>query len=122
VVVMGPLWRAVVTRELIAPFRGADRLRCPDGDSARGSSLSVVSGWPLPLASDVAFAVVFGVFVVLLAILGFVAVRWGIRKDRPGRAEWRRRYLAAAGESAANGSTPDSGGEMPAPPDDAGRP
>jgi hypothetical protein len=77
-----------------------------------------VSGWPLPpLASDVAFAVVFGLFVVLLAILGFVAIRWGVRKDRPGRSEWRRRYLEAAGESAANGSTP--GGE--APPDDLGR-
>lgn len=81
-----------------------------------------MSGLPFPLASDVAFAVVFGIFVVLLAILGFVAIRWGVRRDRPGRAEWRRRYLAAAaGESAANGSTPDSGPEVTAP-DDAGRP
>ena len=78
-----------------------------------------MSGWPPPpLAADVAFAMVFGLFVVLLAILGFVAIRWGVRKDRPGRAEWRRRYLeAAGGETAVNGSTP--GGE--APPDDLGR-
>jgi hypothetical protein len=71
----------------------------------------------------VAFAVVFGIFVVLLAILGFVAIRWGVRKDRPGRSEWRRRYLdAAAGESAANGSMPDTGGEAQPPPGDVGRP
>jgi hypothetical protein len=71
----------------------------------------------------VAFAVVFGIFVVLLAILGFVAIRWGVRRDRPGRAEWRRRYLdAAAGESAANGSTPGSGLEAPTRPDDVGQP
>jgi len=74
-----------------------------------GSSLVAVTGRYLPpLAADVAFAVVFGVFVVALAVLAFVAIRWGVRKDRPGRAEWRRRYEAASGEQA-NGSRPGSG-------------
>jgi hypothetical protein len=82
----------------------------PDGGSGPGSSLVTVSGWPLPLlASDVAFAVVFGVFVAALAVLGFVAIRWGVRKDRPGRAEWRRRYEEAAGRQGANGSNPGFG-------------
>jgi len=45
------------------------------------------------LAADVAFGVVFGLFVAALAVLGFVAIRWGVRKDRPGRAEWQRRHL-----------------------------
>jgi len=83
-----------------------------------------VSGWPLPpLASDVAFAVVFGVFVAALAVLGFVAIRWGVRKDRPGRAEWRRRYLdAAAGEPAADGSPPGFGNEAGSPPVAGDRP
>jgi hypothetical protein len=58
------------------------------------------------LASDLAFGVVFGVFVAALAVLGFVAIRWGVRKDRPGRAEWRRRYLEAAAGEPTNGSTP----------------
>jgi hypothetical protein len=78
--------------------------------SLAGSSLVVVIGRYLPpLATDVAFAVVFGVFVVALAVLAFVAIRWGVRKDRPGRAEWRRRYEEAASREQANGSRPGSG-------------
>jgi hypothetical protein len=47
------------------------------------------------LASDVTFGIVFGIFVAALAVLGVVAVRWGIRRDRPGRQAWRERQLRA---------------------------
>lgn len=47
-------------------------------------------------ASDVAFGVVFGVFVAALLVLGVVSIRWGIRRDRPGRQAWRQRHLDAA--------------------------
>jgi hypothetical protein len=47
---------------------------------------------PQPLlASDVAFAVVFGIFVVAMLTLIVVVVTWAIRRDRDGRAAWRQR-------------------------------
>ncbi len=52
-----------------------------------------VSG--LLLASDAAFGVVFGVFVFALLVLAVVAIRWGVRKDRPGRQAWKQRHLDA---------------------------
>ncbi len=45
------------------------------------------------LASDVAFGIVFGVFVLALLVLAVIAIRWGVRKDRPGRQAWRQRHL-----------------------------
>jgi hypothetical protein len=83
-----------------------------------------VFGWPLPpFATDLAFGVVFGVFVAALAVLGFVAIRWGVRKDRPGRAEWRRRYLEASSGEQANGSAPVGfGNEIGSPPADRDEP
>ena len=75
------------------------------------------------MASDLAFGVVFGVFVAALAVLGFVAIRWGVRKDRPGRAEWRRRYLEAAAGDQADGSTAlGFGNETGSSPSDQDRP
>lgn len=53
----------------------------------------LVSAVCLVLASDTAFGIVFGVFVASLAVLGVVAIRWGIRRDRPGRQAWRERHL-----------------------------
>jgi hypothetical protein len=47
------------------------------------------------LASDVEFGIVFGVFVLALLVLAVVAIRWGVRKDRPGRQAWRQRHLDA---------------------------
>jgi len=56
-----------------------------------------VSEWPTTLlASDVAFGIVFGLFLAAFLVLAFVAVRWGVRRDRPGRAAWRLRHLEAA--------------------------
>ncbi len=52
---------------------------------------------PLPpaplLASNVAFAVLFGIFIVALAVLIVVVLMWAIRSDRKGRAAWRQRQL-----------------------------
>ncbi len=56
------------------------------------------------VASDVAFAVVFGVFLVALLTLIVIVVRWAIRRDRQGRAAWRERQ--AGGTAAADGDTP----------------
>jgi len=47
------------------------------------------------IAGDAAFGIVFGVFVLALAVLAVVAIRWGIRRDRPGREAWRQRHLDA---------------------------
>jgi hypothetical protein len=51
----------------------------------------------LLLASDsVAFAVIFGLFVVALLTLIVIVVVWAFRRDRAGRAEWRQRQLQRA--------------------------
>jgi hypothetical protein len=48
---------------------------------------------PLPVffEVDVAFAVVFGVFVVALLSLAVIVIVWAIRSDREGRIAWRQR-------------------------------
>jgi hypothetical protein len=58
-------------------------------------------------AADVAFGIVFGVFVLAFLVLAFVAIRWGVRRDRPGRQAWRQRHFdasARARQTSANGS------------------
>lgn len=43
-------------------------------------------------ASNVAFDVAFGIFLVALAVLFVVVLTWAIRRDRQGRAAfWQRR-------------------------------
>jgi hypothetical protein len=71
-----------------------------------------LSAW---VASDAAFGVVFGVFVAALAVLAFVAIRWGVRRDRPGREAWRRRHLGATPWS--NGPASPGRGGPPGPDD-----
>jgi hypothetical protein len=39
-------------------------------------------------ASNTAFFVIFGVFVVAFVVLAFITVRWAIRRDRSGRQAW----------------------------------
>jgi uncharacterized membrane protein len=59
------------------------------------------SALPAPLlASNVAFAVIFGIFVVALVVLIVITLTWAIRRDRVGRAAWRQRQAEryAAGE------------------------
>ena len=63
---------------------------------------------PLPLlASDVAFAIVFGVFLVALVVLIVIVLLWAVRRDRDGRAAWRQRQQTRA--------TPAEGDQPPAP-------
>jgi hypothetical protein len=68
---------------------------------------AVVSGLVTPVgfapATDLAFGIVFGVFVLALAVLAVVAIRWGVRRDRPGRQAWRDRRLGVAPPESANG-------------------
>jgi len=54
-------------------------------------------------ASDVAFGVVFGAFVVAFVVLSFITVRWAVRRDRRGRTEWQRRVF---GDAAGRASDP----------------
>jgi hypothetical protein len=48
--------------------------------------------------SHVGFDVVFAVFVLAMLVLIFLVLRWAIRRDRVGRADWRER-MKAKGES-----------------------
>lgn len=41
--------------------------------------------------SDAPFLAVFGVFVAAFLVLAVVTLRWAVRRDRAGRAEWLRR-------------------------------
>jgi len=54
---------------------------------------------------NVAFAIVFAIFVVMMLGLAFVAVRWGVRRDRDARRE-----LAATAEADAEVGTTGTGG------------
>gem|GEM_PF-6046502 len=44
-------------------------------------------------ASDVAFGVGFAIFVLAFGVLAAVAIRWGVRTDRPKRKAWQERRL-----------------------------
>jgi hypothetical protein len=60
---------------------------------------------PRPLlASDVAFAVLFGIFIVALLALIVIVLTWSFRRDRQGRAAWRQRQQNRS--SAAEGDVP----------------
>jgi len=60
---------------------------------------------PLPLlASNTAFAVIFGIFLVSLVVLIVVTLTWAIRRDRAGRAAWTARQQQKAAPE--NGDVP----------------
>jgi len=64
---------------------------------------------PRPLlASDVAFAVLFGIFIVALLVLIAIVLTWAIRRDKQGRAAWRQRQLNKS--AAAEGDVPPTPG------------
>lgn len=74
------------------------------------ASLAVGSAeGPRLVAAGVAFYGVFGVFLVAFAVLSFVSVRWAIRRDRVGRAEWAARRQAQGRPGAAAGGGPRRG-------------
>jgi hypothetical protein len=41
-------------------------------------------------ASNVPFAIIFGIFVVALVAMIVITLMWAVRRDRPGRAAWRQ--------------------------------
>jgi hypothetical protein len=51
---------------------------------------------PLLAASNTAFFVLFGIFVVGMLVLIFLTLRWTIRRDRAGREAWRQRQQGGA--------------------------
>jgi peptidoglycan/LPS O-acetylase OafA/YrhL len=61
-----------------------------------------------PPATNVAFALTFGVFIVAFAALSVYVVAWTIRRDRRGRAAWMERR-----RSAESGDPPDRNGTRP---------
>ena len=76
---------------------------CTKGVTGRPSDSSTLAGamtnanvhylvHPMPLlASNTAFFVIFGVFVVALLALIVIVMTWAIRRDRAGRAAWMLR-------------------------------
>ncbi len=46
---------------------------------------------PLAPATDTAFFVVFGLFVVALVVLAVIIIVWAVRNDIAGRRAWRAR-------------------------------
>ena len=50
---------------------------------------------PVISTSNVIFGIVFAVFMVALAVLVVITLRWAIRRDRRGRAEWEHRRAAS---------------------------
>jgi hypothetical protein len=61
------------------------------------------------LASDVTFAVLFGIFVVALAVLVVLTLMWVVRRDRALRADWRARQQQKPGMRQGDGSTNSTG-------------
>ena len=62
---------------------------------------------PAPLvASDAAFGIVFGLFVVAFIALAVLTISWAVRRDRPRREAWRRRM---ADQYRARGGPPTNG-------------
>lgn len=59
---------------------------------------------PLLAANDVAFAVLFGIFIVALLTLIVIVLTWVIRRDRQGRADWLQRQQDR--NAAAEGDVP----------------
>jgi hypothetical protein len=63
---------------------------------------------PLLAADDVAFAVLFGIFIVALLTLIVIVLTWVIRRDRQGRADWRQRQLDRSAAAEGDASPPAS--------------
>ena len=59
-------------------------------------------------ATNTAFAVVFGVFVVAMVVLIVIIIMWAVRHDIAGRRAWREHHEAAveAGQASQSGPYP----------------
>jgi hypothetical protein len=67
----------------------------------------VIVSTPFPPASNVAFGVVFGVFIAASVVLVVVVITWAVRRDRAGREAWHRRRTAATGMPDVAGPPPN---------------
>ena len=61
---------------------------------------------PLLAANDVAFGVLFGIFVVALLTLVVIVAIWVIRRDRQGRAAWLQRQQDRSAAAEGDGPPP----------------
>lgn len=59
-----------------------------------------------PLATNAAFFVVFGIFVVAMVVLIVIIIMWAFRNDVAGRRAWRERQQAAIESGQADQSGP----------------
>lgn len=64
----------------------------------------------LPIATAIAFDLVFGVFVVAFVVLSVITISWAVRRDRARRQAWLARQdgQAQAGESTGPPAGPGS--------------
>lgn len=68
------------------------------------------------MAADAAFYSVFGVFVAAFVVLLVVTLRWAVRRDRAGRAEWlRRQRERSEGHQARHVAPARTNGHVPRP-------
>jgi uncharacterized membrane protein YadS len=60
----------------------------------------VVASAQLVASTSLAFAIIFGIFVVALLVLIVITLMWAYRRDKAGRVLWRQRQQerAAPGE------------------------
>jgi hypothetical protein len=54
-------------------------------------------------ASNVAFFVLFGIFVIAMVVLTFITLRWVIRRDKAGRQAWLERKQQGSPPTPPNG-------------------
>jgi hypothetical protein len=54
---------------------------------------------PFLAEDEVAFAVVFGIFIVALVTMIVIVLVWAIRRDRSGRIAWRQRQQSGNRQS-----------------------
>jgi len=66
-----------------------------------------------PLAANVAFAVVFGAFVVALVVLAVITLTWAVRRDRVGRKAWLARRSGQLAEDPGGVPQASSNGHKP---------
>lgn len=90
-------------------------------------SVLAASGGARSGGVDAAFYPVFAVFVVGFVALAVVTLRWAVRRDRAGRAEWVRRHQSAGDAlrpplgRTRSARPPQTNGHRPRRPDQEGR-
>jgi hypothetical protein len=65
------------------------------------------------LAANVAFFVVFSIFVVAFTVMGVITLTWALRRDRAGRSEWLERQVDESASGAGDVPTPRTNGRQP---------